>query len=35
MDALIADVDETLQPYVDDDGLAMTMECHTAIALVG
>jgi SAM-dependent methyltransferase len=35
MDALIADVDETLQPYVDDDGLAMTMECHTAIALAG
>lgn len=34
MDALIADVDETLQPYVDDDGLAMIMECHTAIALL-
>ncbi|MGH9213771.1 MAG: hypothetical protein ACRD2C_24325 [Acidimicrobiales bacterium] len=32
MDALVADVDETLQPYVDDDGLAMTMECHAAKA---
>lgn len=32
MDALIADLVDALDPYVDDDGLAMPMESHMALA---
>jgi hypothetical protein len=31
-DALVADLEATLDPYVDDGGLAMTMESHIAVA---
>jgi hypothetical protein len=30
--ALVADVEETLAPYTDDDGLAIPMEAHLALA---
>jgi ubiquinone/menaquinone biosynthesis C-methylase UbiE len=32
--ALVADVEETMEPYCDDDGVAIPMEAHLAIASV-
>jgi hypothetical protein len=30
--ALVADLEDVLQPYVDDDGLALPIESHVALA---
>jgi hypothetical protein len=34
-EALIADVSETLRPYICDDGLVFPQECHTLSAYSG
>lgn len=31
-DALVADLEHVLEPYVDDDGLALPIESHVALA---
>jgi hypothetical protein len=30
--ALVADLEDVLEPYVDDDGLALPIESHVALA---
>jgi hypothetical protein len=31
--ALVADLEDVLEPYVDDDGLALPIESHVALAV--
>jgi hypothetical protein len=34
-DALVADLEAVLEPYVDDDGLVLPIESHVALATTG